>query len=344
MGNPDPGRIALCLSGGGFRALHWHLGGLRALNARGWLPRLAEVSGVSGGALVGAWLGLCWERLRFDARGVAVNYAEEVDAPLRALAQLRLGIASSVACFAAVTGWANRLLAEELDRVLFRRARLNALPRQPHFQLCAVCLDTAQPVVLDADGVAHAQHGRAAAPGLSLAAAVAASCAFTPFFAPAVVSVLSRAWERGGPARLLLADGVLQDVTGTAHVWGRCGTLLVSDASLPAKYPTPLYPSWHSVLLHAQRVLFQQSRGARLERLADAMADGTRRGAYWGLGGPLRPGDGDVAEAPELWRVTANFLRLPEGTQRALERSAEARAARALDELDPGATTANDRQ
>ena len=46
--------IGLALSGGGSRAVAFHLGCLRALHDRGLLPRVQVISGVSGGALLAA--------------------------------------------------------------------------------------------------------------------------------------------------------------------------------------------------------------------------------------------------------------------------------------------------
>jgi integrative and conjugative element protein (TIGR02256 family) len=50
----SPRDVGLALSGGGFRALAFHLGCLRALNDRGVLERVFVVSGVSGGSLAAA--------------------------------------------------------------------------------------------------------------------------------------------------------------------------------------------------------------------------------------------------------------------------------------------------
>jgi predicted acylesterase/phospholipase RssA len=56
LGLPDrPGRdLGLALSGGGSRALAFHLGCLRALHDRGALERVQVISGVSGGAIAAA--------------------------------------------------------------------------------------------------------------------------------------------------------------------------------------------------------------------------------------------------------------------------------------------------
>lgn len=52
--------IALCLSGGGYRAMLFHVGALWRLNELGYLPRLKQISSVSGGSITAATLGLRW--------------------------------------------------------------------------------------------------------------------------------------------------------------------------------------------------------------------------------------------------------------------------------------------
>jgi NTE family protein len=84
-GPPERG-IALCLSGGGYRAMIFHVGVLWRLNEAGYLRRLARVSSVSGGSITAGVLGLKWPRLAFDGGGVARGFGAEVVEPLRALA------------------------------------------------------------------------------------------------------------------------------------------------------------------------------------------------------------------------------------------------------------------
>src|SRR5436305_6046076 len=81
---PDPG-IALCLSGGGYRAMLFHLGALWRLNEWGYLPKLARISSVSGGSIMAGVLGLKWSKLAFDATGVGQNFDAEVVQPIRTL-------------------------------------------------------------------------------------------------------------------------------------------------------------------------------------------------------------------------------------------------------------------
>src|SRR5437868_197267 len=82
---PEPG-IALCLSGGGYRAMLFHLGSLWRLNECGYLPKLARISSVSGGSISAGVLGLKWAKLGFDAQDVGRNFDAEVVQPIRTLA------------------------------------------------------------------------------------------------------------------------------------------------------------------------------------------------------------------------------------------------------------------
>src|SRR5581483_4019507 len=77
---------ALCLSGGGYRAMLFHLGSLLYLNERCWLPKLDRISSVSGGSITPAVVGLRWKNLTFDPQGVATNFNELIVKPVRAMA------------------------------------------------------------------------------------------------------------------------------------------------------------------------------------------------------------------------------------------------------------------
>src|SRR5262245_37218666 len=78
--------IALCLSGGGYRAMLFHLGALWRLNEAGFLKKLDRVSSVSGGSITAGVLGMNWARLTFDQNGVAQQFVQQVVAPVRSLA------------------------------------------------------------------------------------------------------------------------------------------------------------------------------------------------------------------------------------------------------------------
>src|SRR5262252_10751952 len=78
--------VALCMSGGGYRAMLFHLGALIRMNQLGFLRKLTRVSSVSGGSITNGVLGLNWKKLTFDASGVATNFDDQVTKPIRGVA------------------------------------------------------------------------------------------------------------------------------------------------------------------------------------------------------------------------------------------------------------------
>lgn len=93
---PAPSGIALHLSGGGYRAMVFHLGALWRLNELGYLPTLARISSISGGSITAGTLGLKWTRLQFDAgTGVSPVFVHEVVDTVRALPGVTLDVSTS---------------------------------------------------------------------------------------------------------------------------------------------------------------------------------------------------------------------------------------------------------
>src|SRR5437879_10945010 len=70
--------IALCLSGGGFRAALFHLGALRRLNELGFLSKMRTISSVSGGSVANGLLARLWRQftLSLDGSGSFTNFAD----------------------------------------------------------------------------------------------------------------------------------------------------------------------------------------------------------------------------------------------------------------------------
>src|SRR4051794_13571976 len=80
--------MALCLSGGGYRAMIFHVGVLWRLNEAGLLPKLSMVSSVSGGSITAGVLAMNWGQLEFDGSGVASpeSFQAAVVTPIREMA------------------------------------------------------------------------------------------------------------------------------------------------------------------------------------------------------------------------------------------------------------------
>jgi len=84
--------LALCLSGGGYRAMLFHLGVLWRLNEAGVLPKFDRVSSVSGGSITAGVLALHWGELEFDETGRANAFGSKVVDEIRRFASVTVDI------------------------------------------------------------------------------------------------------------------------------------------------------------------------------------------------------------------------------------------------------------
>ena len=85
-GGPSPG-IGLAVSGGGYRAMLFHLGAFLRLYELGLLRQLDRISSVSGGSITAAKVALEWPKLN-----TRDDYFEHVVAPIRRLASRTIDI------------------------------------------------------------------------------------------------------------------------------------------------------------------------------------------------------------------------------------------------------------
>lgn len=285
---------ALALSGGGYRAALFHLGAVWRLNELGWLKRLKRIDGVSGGAIVAAWLGLKWRELEFEADGHAVNFPQLVEQPLRRLAATVLDIPVGLSALV----WPVSALPGALARHLFGAARLADLPADgcgPQICALATNLLTGSLVELSAHGIRDSHLGACDDPELQLATAVAASCSIPPTFRPIALQIDPRSWhsscepgfERTRRSRfpLFLADGGNYDNQALAHVWEHYSQVLVSDGSAQMQPWTWLSGDWLTATLRSNRVLIDQVRLLHRRILSEMhhREDVPQRVAYWSI-------------------------------------------------------------
>jgi NTE family protein len=294
---PEEG-MALCLSGGGYRAMLFHLGSLWRLNEVGLLPQLKRVSSVSGGSITAAVLGLAWHRLDFNQCGVSRRFDQEIVQPISKMASQTIDI-GCIARSVTGPGGAGRALAGMYRKHLFGARTLQDLPDEngPRFVFNASNLQSGALWRFSRPYARDYRVGSIPSPRLDLAVAVAASSAFPPFLSPVILNVDEHAYEPNSgldlqyppfTTRVQLTDGGVYDNLGLETIWKRYCTVLVSDGGGHMSCEPSPNSDW---LRHARRVLDlvdNQVRSLRKRELIDsfkaAPADPDHRtGAYWGI-------------------------------------------------------------
>jgi NTE family protein len=209
-------RIALAMSGGGFRAALFHLGSLTRLNELGVLTKLATISGVSGGSLVAAHLATWfdWPMRTVISQANWTAFADELHAfAARDQRTVAMGLGAVSGIFerryvraqsiirAATSGVQARtgrwsyvfgIATAELMAARFeslghmRGRRLSSLPRKPEFLIRATDLTFAEQFDFSRDHMGDTAAGYVSTtdhdPAIALA--VAASACFPPVVRP----------------------------------------------------------------------------------------------------------------------------------------------------------------
>ncbi len=283
--------VALCLSGGGYRAMLFHLGALWRLNELGWLTKLDRVSSVSGGSITAGVLGRFWDELEFDGSGVAKRFKTAIAGPIHALADHTIDIAAGLKGAFLPRSIGHRL-ADSYDEHLFAEATLQDLPDRPRFVFNATNLQSGVLWRFSKPHMWDYRVGKIEDPKQRLAVAVAASSAFPPFvsplalkldesdYAPATGKGLQRADYMKRP---VLSDGGVYDNLGLETAWKRYQTVLVSDGG---GHFTPSSRVWTNWALQTRRVLAVidgQVRALRKRQVIGGLGAGLREGAYWGI-------------------------------------------------------------
>ena len=306
--------IGLCMSGGGYRAMLFHLGTLWRLNELGLLPKLGRISSVSGGSITSGYLAYRWKDLKFGQDGVATNFAEVVVTGLRRVARHTIDVWSVVTGLF-VPAWVGTRVAAYYDQYLFEGATLQALPDAaapglPCFVLNATSLQTGNLWRFTRAYMGDWRVGLYDNPTIPLARAVAASSSFPPILSPTVLKLDPKLFRTNLPgvdlddpayrSKVVLVDGGVYDNLGLETIWKRCKTVLVSDGG--SKVAADAKP-WFLRLLQTIRVsmiMDQQIGDLRIRQLIESYKLGTanrtdaddaslaRAGAYWGIGSKVK--------------------------------------------------------
>jgi NTE family protein len=278
------------LSGGGYRAMVFHLGALWRLNELGFLPKLARISSVSGGSLTAGMLGLKWNRLQFDpSTGVSPSYSNEVVAPVRALASTTIDEGDALKGLF-LPGTVAERIADSYRHYLFGTATLQDLPDVPSFVINSTSVQTGSLWRFSKPYMADWQVGLVKNPKVQLAVAVGASSAFPPVLSPVRLTLDPNDFEAQSGSGLqtppyttnvVLTDGGVYDNLGLETAWKNYDTILVSDAGAHmAPDPTP-HTDWARLALRVNDMIDNQVSDLRQRQLIDSYVSGDRKGAYW---------------------------------------------------------------
>jgi hypothetical protein len=179
---PRPG-IGLCLSGGGYRAMLFHVGAIWRLNEFGYLPKLERISSVSGGSITAGVLGLHWSSLQFDQNGVAQNLQQEFISPVRTFAGTTVDVWAILGGLLG-PGTIGDRVADAYSKHLFGANTLQALPDRPRFVINSTNVQSGVLCRFSKPYMWDYRVGKIESPTIPLATAVAASSAFPPVLSP----------------------------------------------------------------------------------------------------------------------------------------------------------------
>lgn len=286
---PAPG-VALCLSGGGYRAMVFHVGVIWRLYESGWLAKLDRVSSVSGGSITAAVLGLVWNRLSVNSPEKQL-FVEYFVKPVRELAGETIdawGIVGGIL----LPGTISEKIQGSYRKYLFAEATLQDIVDRPRFVINATNVQSGALWRFSKPYMRDYRVGEVKAPRITIAEAVAASSAFPPVLSPMIMELDPAIFTPNSgdnlqrepyTSRVVLSDGGVYDNLGLETAWKRYDTILVSDAGGQFKPEEEPKEDWARHSYRVLNLIDNQVRSLRKRQVIQSYRDNTRKGAYWGI-------------------------------------------------------------
>lgn len=282
--------VGLALSGGGFRAMLFHLGVLWRLNEMGWLPKLNGISSVSGGALLAGRLSAVWPNLSFQS-GDASSFKALVAEPILRFSELFID------CPAVVVGrmpfLSSARFASWRYRHLVGEKTLQDMPDLPWFIFNSCHFGSLSTWTFSKRRMGCWPLGFVDAPTVKIRDALAASAAFPPFLSPFTLKLDPRDLQSGqkpelATSRIDLTDGGVYDNLGLEAIWNRYETLLISDAGADTSMSKCRFRLWSRQVKRAIDITTQVSRQMQRRTYISRFAAGERRGTAWHIGSSIK--------------------------------------------------------
>jgi NTE family protein len=287
---PEVG-TALCLSGGGYRAMLFHLGALWRLYEVRLLQNLQRISSVSGGSITAGVLALKWRQLSFDPARLQADFVPQVVAQIRGLADETID-AESIIWGVMLPGRVSDRVAKAYDAQLFKGATLQDLPDTPRFVINATNVQSGALWRFMKPYMRDYRVGEVKKPTIPLAQAVAASSAFPPVLSPFEMRLDENAFtaksgydlqRKPFTTKVLLTDGGVYDNLGLETAWKRYQTILVSDGGGHLQPEEEPKSDWARHSFRVLNLIDNQVRALRKRQVIDSYESGARQGAYWGI-------------------------------------------------------------
>ena len=303
-------RIALALSGGGFRASIFHLGVLKRLAELGWLQRVDVLSTVSGGSIIGAFAVIRWQEW-LQAGGNGVAFDQVIAQPFLRMIQGRNFL---LEWLLRSPFWPLRKIVDRkftrtqsavelINEWFFRGLSCDQLPELPLLVMNATSLQSIRSWRFTRKGLGDSRIGYSGwntAP-LPLALAVCASASFPPVFPP--LRIRRPGYSFSGPQYgetplpeydfIPLTDGGVYDNSGMEALFKPTllpgGTkleqaqfVLVSDGGAPAAYAfrnSGLPAVTEGLLLYrSDQIAREQVTAVRTRWFMDQIVTGKKQG------------------------------------------------------------------
>lgn len=302
--------IALALSGGGVRAMVFHMGVLKALAERNLLEKVSRISTVSGGSLL---LGLILQenQLRWPT---STEYLDVVYPSLREKFCTRSIMVGALKQLLYPWNWKYLLsranaVAKTLEKDWGVTARLSDLPIEPEVSINGTPAENGVRFRFKKDSIGDYTIGYASAGNLKLANAMAVSAGFPGGIGPLVLDTTKYEWRTWTPnglgeirnppfSKLHLYDGGVYDNLGLEPYFNS-GILkakvqniyiITSDAGAPLKTGFKRWALSPFRLMRVLDIISNQARALRVRTFSTYIQADKSNGAYIYINTPLVDG------------------------------------------------------
>ena len=296
-------RIGLALSGGGYRALVFHLGILARLASDNLLEEVSFVSTVSGGSLAAALI-YATNSYKWPSSQTYLN--QVIPEIRRFLPEHNLAQEIRSHILRNPSTWFRRdsnRLAQVLSSKWDINPPIQAILDHPRWIINATCYETSKNWRFMSRRMGDYDFGNTMNPDVPLALAVAASAAH-PLVGPVAIDTTPFQWEKFQQGssketysitpqyeKVSLLDGAFYDNLGTEALMkldpklqlrSGVGFLIVSDASRPIS--APKYWFGHPSLLRSFNITAKQAHSLRTRIVMNFLINEPTKGRYMKLG------------------------------------------------------------